>query len=127
VIVVDVNVLAYLLIEGEHSAKASALLEREPEWVAPPLWRDELINVLCTYERLGKAERAENLQRLALAEQTLAKTYEVPAETIFSVAAKTGCSGYDSQYLALAMELGVPLFTFDKKILTSSPQTAKRP
>lgn len=126
-IVVDVNVLAYLLIEGEFSRRASALLVREPEWVAPRLWRDEFINVLCTYERLGKADRSENLRRFALAEQTLSKTYDLPAETVFSVAASTGCSGYDSQYLALAMELGVALFTFDKRILATAPRTAKSP
>jgi predicted nucleic acid-binding protein len=31
-IVVDSNVLAYLYLPGENTARAEALLEREPEW-----------------------------------------------------------------------------------------------
>jgi predicted nucleic acid-binding protein len=126
-VVVDVNVLVYLLIEGEQTERVSNLFERESEWVAPRLWRDELINVLCTYERLRKADRSENLQRLALAEQLISRTYDIPAGKIFETAQKTGCSGYDSQYLALALELGVSLYTFDKQLLSSAPKTAARP
>jgi len=126
-VVVDVNVLVYLLIEGDQTKQVSDLLKREPEWVAPRLWRDELINVFCTYERLGRANRSENLRRLSLAEQVISKTYDIPAGKIFEVAQKSGCSGYDSQYLALAEELGIPLFTFDKQILSAAPNSAFKP
>lgn len=126
-VVVDVNVLVYLLIEGDQTKQVSNLLKREPEWVAPRLWRDELINVLCTYERLGRVGRSENLRRLALAEQVISKTYDIPAGKIFQVAEQTGCSGYDSQYLALATELDIPLFTFDKEILSAAPESAFKP
>jgi hypothetical protein len=36
-------------------------------------------------------------------------------------------SGYDSQYIALAEDLGLKLFTFDKKILSNSGSIAIRP
>ncbi len=126
-VVVDVTVQAYILIEGDQTKRVSRLLEREPVWVAPRLWRDELINVLCTYERLEKADRSENLRRLALAEQLVSKTYDIPADIILEMAKQTGCSGYDSQYLALASELRIPLFTFDKQILSVAPGIALRP
>ena len=38
-IVVDSNVLAYLYLPGEYIAAAEALLEQNPEWTAPILWR----------------------------------------------------------------------------------------
>lgn len=44
-IVVDSNVLAYLYLPGEHTAAAERLLEREPEWAAPVLWRSEFRNI----------------------------------------------------------------------------------
>lgn len=36
-IVVDTNVLAYLYLPMEHSAKAEALLKKDPDWAAPLL------------------------------------------------------------------------------------------
>ena len=50
-IVVDVNVLAYLLIPGKHTGSAERLLEADAHWAAPRLWRSELRNVLATYLR----------------------------------------------------------------------------
>ena len=45
-IVVDTNVLAYLLLPYEFSAAADALFERDPDWAAPILWRSEFRNLL---------------------------------------------------------------------------------
>ena len=50
-IVVDTNVLAYLLITGERSAEAERALRKDPFWAAPLLWRSELRNVLALYMR----------------------------------------------------------------------------
>lgn len=55
-IVVDTNVISYLLIRGDRSEAIDRLLESDSEWVAPRLWLDEFLNVLATYERLGKLE-----------------------------------------------------------------------
>ncbi len=38
-IVVDINVIAYLLIPGRYTASAEALLESDSLWVVPRLWR----------------------------------------------------------------------------------------
>lgn len=50
-IVVDSNILAYLYLPGEFTAAAETLLEREPEWAAPLLWRSEFRNILAGYVR----------------------------------------------------------------------------
>ena len=50
-IVVDTNVLAYLYLPGEQTLDAKSLFQREPEWVAPPLWRSEFRNILAAYVR----------------------------------------------------------------------------
>ena len=36
-IVVDSNVVAYLYLPGDHTARAEELLEKEPDWVTPLL------------------------------------------------------------------------------------------
>ena len=45
-IVVDSNVLAYLYLPGEYTPAAEALLERDPDWASPILWRSEFRNIL---------------------------------------------------------------------------------
>jgi predicted nucleic acid-binding protein len=52
-IVVDSNILAYLYLPGDYTEAAEALLLRQPEWAAPPLWRSEFRNILTGYLRRG--------------------------------------------------------------------------
>lgn len=52
-IVVDSNVLAYLYLPGTYTAAAESLLEQEPNWAAPILWRSEFRNILAGYMRRG--------------------------------------------------------------------------
>jgi predicted nucleic acid-binding protein len=127
-IVVDANVIAYLLMRGERSEAMDRLQDFDPEWVAPRLWLDEFLNVLCTYERnggIGSDQAVELLDdALALME---GNSYEVPPERILTVARDTGCSGYDSQYIALAEDLGLRLYTCDQRILRNCPDVAIEP
>jgi len=53
VIVSDTNLVAYLLINGDHTATARAVYQRDPDWRLPPLWRAEFLNVLTTTVRKG--------------------------------------------------------------------------
>ncbi len=50
-LLVDTNVLAYLLIEGDHTRAAQALYERDPEWRSEAFILVEFSNVLATYVR----------------------------------------------------------------------------
>ena len=47
-IVVDTNVIAYVLIEGDKTALAQQVAKKDPDWKVPPLWRHEFLNVLAT-------------------------------------------------------------------------------
>ncbi len=127
-IVVDTNVIGYLLIRGERSEAVGRLQQRDSDWVAPHLWLDEFLNVLCTYERQGLLGSREVSELAADAVALMdGNSYEIPPNQVLSVARRTGCSGYDSQFIALAEELGVQLYTSDKKILAACPGLAVMP
>lgn len=127
-IVADANILLYMVIEGERTEECRSLYKRDPEWVFPMLWKDEVSNVLVTYERHGLLTREESLRAFTQAMDIVdAREYSIPIDFILSVAEKTSCSGYDSQYIALAENLGLKLYTYDKKILKNCPETALMP
>ena len=127
-IVVDANVIAYLLMRGNRSEAMDRLQDFDSEWVAPRLWLDEFLNVLCTYQRNGgiSSDQAVELLDDALALME-GNAYEVPPERVLTVARATGCSGYDSQYIALAEDLGLRLYTCDQRILQKCPAVAIEP
>jgi len=126
-IVVDVNIICYLLIPTEHTAAVQALAIRGEGWVAPSLWKDEFVNVLCTYERVGNHTSSDSRRLLLASSDLIGESYEIDPLRTLAVARRTGCSGYDSQYLALAEDLGTRLYTFDKRVLKAAPELATRP
>ena len=124
-IVVDSNVLAYLYLPSEHSAGAEALLEREPEWAAPLLWRYEFRNILAGYLRRKTLtfEQACGLQ--CEAEGLLADSeFEVDSRTVLELVRDSDCSAYDCEFMALAIKLDTRLVTLDKKLLRAFPKRA---
>lgn len=50
-IVVDTNLVAYLLLGGPGVDVANAVFEHDAEWSAPLLWRSEFRNILAGYVR----------------------------------------------------------------------------
>jgi predicted nucleic acid-binding protein len=125
VIVVDTNVLAYLYLPGDFTAAADALLEREPEWAAPILWRSEFRNILAGYLRrkVISFEQAASLQKEA--ESLLAGfEFEVESNSVLELVRDSDCSAYDCEFIALAMKLDIRLVTMDKKLLRAFPKRA---
>lgn len=127
-IVVDTNILEYLLIQGEHSERVEQLLIEDSDWVAPRLWLDEFLNVLATIERVGKMESQEADGILSDAIELMEdRSYDVPAQRVLATAKRTGCSAYDSQFLTLAEDLGLKLYSFDQKLINRSGGVAVKP
>ena len=124
-IVVDSNVLAYLYLPGENTAYSEALLEREPEWCAPILWRSEFRNILagCLRRRALTLEQACSLQLEA--ESLLAGAeFEVDSQAVLQLADASDCSAYDCEFVALAAQLDTTFVTMDKKLLRAFPKHA---
>jgi predicted nucleic acid-binding protein len=43
--------------------------------------------------------------------------YDMASAQVLSLAASSGCSAYDCEFVALALDLKVPIVTSDKKVL----------
>ena len=124
-IVVDSNVLAYLYLPGDHTADAEKLLEQDPDWAAPVLWRSEFRNILAGHVRRKAIafEQACSLQ--AEAESLLAGAeFEVDSRVVLELVRDSDCSAYDCEFIALAMKLDTKLVTEDKKLLRAFPSRA---
>lgn len=127
-IVVDANVISYLLIRGERSEAMDRLQKLDPDWIAPKLWLDEFLNALCTYERTGGLTREQSVELLEDAVALMdGASYDLPPERVLTVARQTNCSAYDSQYIALAQDLGLKLYTYDKRVISKCPGIALMP
>jgi predicted nucleic acid-binding protein len=123
-IVVDTNVIAYLLIEGEHTAQAELVWIKDPVWVAPKLWRSEFRNIVALYLRQRYLSLEDAQQLVNEAEALMqGKEHEVTSEAVLKLVAASRCSAYDCEFVAIAQELNVPLITSDRKILTEFPNT----
>jgi predicted nucleic acid-binding protein len=125
VIAVDTNVLVQLYLLGEHTSAVVSLLEDEPDWAAPALWRSEFRNTLATRMRQGLLTLNQALRIQDEAEALMnSAEYDVDSHSVLSLAQSSGCSAYDCEYVALAHKLGCRLVTLDKKIMQAFPDVA---
>lgn len=124
-IVVDTNVIAYLMIEGEKTEMAQRTFRQDSNWAMPSLWRHEFLNVLATFVRHRGIEIDEAIdiwQRSSRlftpGERDLDMPHALRLATQYSI------SAYDAQYVALAVELSVPYVTEDQQVLKTFPDIA---
>jgi predicted nucleic acid-binding protein len=124
-IVVDTNVIAYLMIEGEKTAMAQRTFHQDSNWFVPSLWRHEFLNVLATYVRHGGIEMDEAIDiwhngtvLFNPGEQ------EVNMPQALRLATQHNISAYDAQYVVLAMEMSMPYVTEDQQLLQAFPGIA---
>jgi predicted nucleic acid-binding protein len=125
VIVVDTNVIAYLLMPGDQTPEARRTLERDAVWAAPLLWRSELRNVLAVALRHRGLALTDALDVMETAATLLAGgEYAVQSAAVLRLAANSRCSAYDCEFVTLAQELDVPLVTADRQVLAEFGGTA---
>jgi predicted nucleic acid-binding protein len=124
-IVVDSNILAYLYLPSDFTARAEALLRKDPEWAAPILWRSELRNILAGFLRRGslQLEDAHRIQQAA--EQLLSgREHLVDSRLVLDLLQQSNCSAYDCEFVALAHSLGLRLVTADRQLIKAFPRLA---
>ena len=124
-IVVDTNVVCYYWMPSPHTAAAERAFAKDPDWVAPILWRSEFRNALAGALRhklitlQAATEIVEKTER-----QFSGREFIVSSHAVITLVAASRCSAYDCEFVALALRLGVPLITADKKLVRAFPKIA---
>ena len=125
-IVVDTNVLAYLLLPAPTTSAAENLYLSDPAWAAPVLWRSEFRNVLALYLRKGLLPLDQALAVQEQAERLMAgREFQVQSDAVLQLAHASGCSAYDCEFIAVAQDLGTHLFTADRGLRSAFPDIAR--
>jgi predicted nucleic acid-binding protein len=125
VIVVDTNVIAYLVIPGAQTEAALVAARRDRHWTAPALWRHELRNVLATLMRLRGLELRSALAAYQAADaMVMDATVEPTTEQCLLTARQGGVSAYDAEFVWVAGAVGAPLVTADVRLARAFPERA---
>lgn len=128
--VVDTNVVAYFLLRTpKFVAEAREFWNRADELLAPAVWEAEIANVVWMATRAKVVAASEATAKLALAARL--GILSVNNRTLWHGALTrsigSGVAVYDTLFVELAEREGIPMVTFDEKILKSYPKIAKRP
>jgi predicted nucleic acid-binding protein len=120
--VVDSSVALAWVLPGEATPATEGLLAEVGDLgaAAPGLWPLETANVLWLSERRGRITLAERTQALAILAELPIQIDERTATQAFgatsALAAGRDLTVYDACYLELALRLGLPLATLDKRL-----------
>jgi predicted nucleic acid-binding protein len=127
-IVVDTNLVYSFLINGDHSEAADEIIERDRDWLAPPLWRSELRNALLKSIRGNLMDLEDAFGIMVEADAMMSGSeFDAASADVLELASTSGCSAYDAEFVVLARDLRVPLVTTDKELLEKFPETAVSP
>ena len=116
-IVVDPNIIAARNLTSVLTSKAEQIEEKDPVWIVPVLWRYEFQNILATAIKAKQIapEQALNVwQRVS--DILTDNECEPSTDKVIRLVAQYGISAYDGQFIALAMEMGIPCVTEDLEL-----------
>ena len=123
-IVIDTNIMVYLLIEGDRTREAQALYARDAQWRSEAFLLVEFSNVLSTYMRSGGMTRLQAETLLAEAERRMRGLVSVPHAQALRLAQEFSVSAYDARFLAAAQSVGSRLVTEDARLRAAAPALA---
>ncbi|MGH8092443.1 MAG: type II toxin-antitoxin system VapC family toxin [Chthoniobacterales bacterium] len=121
-LLVDTNVVAYLLIQGDHTAGAQQLRARDPDWRSESFLLVEFTNILASSIAMKRMTLPLARDLLQKASELLdGKLGRTPHDAVLTMAARHRVSAYDARFLALADQLGRRLITEDARLRAAAP------
>jgi len=121
VVLVDNNIVAYLMIRGDRTAAAQQLYERDSDWCSEAFVMVEFSNVIATYVRTRALTQAQGAKLLAESQAHLSTLHSVVTTQALETAMQFGISAYDARFISLAKQLKLKLITEDVKLRVAVP------
>ena len=124
-IVVDSNIVAARNLTSSLTSEAKQVEEKDPIWIVPVLWRYEFQNILASAIRAKqiKPEQALNIwERVSTI--LIENECEPSASKVIDLVAQYGITAYDGQFIAVALEMGIPCVTEDRELQEKFPGIA---
>jgi predicted nucleic acid-binding protein len=107
------------------TSKAKQVEEKDPVWIVPVLWRYEFQNILAS---ALKAKQIKPEQALNIWERVsnilIENEYEPSAFKVIDLVTQYGITAYDGQFIAVALEMGIPCVTEDRELQEKFPGIA---
>jgi predicted nucleic acid-binding protein len=120
--VIDTNIIVYLLLQGDRTTAARALLAKDPDWRSDSFVLVEFCNVLATMVRTRLLASRRAREALSKAEQVIEPGLHPAAHgTSLATAEEFGVSVCDARFLVVAQVLGTRLVTEDAKLRRAAP------
>ena len=125
VIVVDTNVLSYLVIRGPHSDLAERVRAMDSNWQVPALFYHEWLSVVTRYvaRKIFERDEADRVYRRGVA---LVKVDSQPPDPlkVLNLHLKSKCTSYDCEFIEMADRHPAKMVTEDKEVLRAFPGIA---
>lgn len=117
-IIADTCLLFHLFNETLLTTHAQKILDKDPHWVVPPLWREEYANVLSKLARKEGDLIEDVINHFSYTLDEL-KQYEIVVDTkeALEVSIEYKISVYDAHFIALAIKFNTLLITEDKEVI----------
>lgn len=127
-IIADTSLIAELWLPGQKGEIAISVLGVDAFWSAPILWRSEFRSTLSKYFRA-------NLINIEYAQKAMLKALEfmrdgevdIDSKLVIDIISLSNVSAYDAEYVALAIQTGNRLISFDQKLINLFPDVAMHP
>jgi predicted nucleic acid-binding protein len=120
-VLVDTNILAYLMIEGDRTSAAQELYARDPDWCSEVFVLVELSNILATCIRTKAMTREAGTRLLAEAQTLVPSLTSVAHAQALENAMQFEISAYDARFIALARQTRAKLVTEDARLRSAVP------
>lgn len=125
-VIVDTNILAYLLLAGDRTPNAQALLKADEDWHTDSFALVEFSNLLATSVRVQGLAPSTARDLLAAAEVLVRRgLHTVQHDTALALANRYSVSAYDARFLAVADEVGSRLVTEDIRLRKAAPELTR--
>jgi predicted nucleic acid-binding protein len=124
-IVVDSNIVAARNLTSSLTSETKQVEEKDPVWIVPVLWRYEFQNILATAIKAKqiKPEKASEVWE-KVSKVLIENECEPSPSKIIDLVAQYGITAYDGQFVAVALEMGVPFVTEDRELQEKFPGIA---